>query len=193
MVPQAYTNLSIFKRIEIWILLALTVAGLVFVLSTRPTTGSGDPSSGTDKAKTPEGDPATRDSPATPTAFKKGNPLEAKSVTVTREADRFLARVTFSYNNESDQPIHTIAGAYVFPESKRPASPFFLAFEGAPPIIPAKKKTDNSLTFSLNNKEIAGELTLRVAGFPTLIKSSRSFDPESIAIGSSKTFTQLDW
>ena len=183
-VPQAYTNLNIFKRIEVWILLALTVAGLVFVIST-----------GKPRPEEPENLPekTITETSSEPKTFAKDSLLEIHSIKVRRESDRFLAEVDFTYDNQSDKPITTANAASLIPESKKAAPVFFLAFTGAPPILPAGEKTNSSLQFSLQGEEIAGELNLRIAGNSTPIKSSRSFDPESIKVGESKTFTRLDW
>ena len=145
---------------------------------------------------TPEGAPGSpKQEPqnAAPKNFAEGSKLEVKSIQVRREKDRYLTEVEFTFDNQSDQAIATAQAASLLPESKKAAPVFFLAFTGAPPVLPAEQTTNSSLNFSLQGEEIAGELTLRLGSHSALAKSSRSFDPESIAVGETRTFTTLDW
>lgn len=180
-VPQAYTNLSIFKRIEVWILLVLTMAGLVFVLLSRDTA---DPFDESPKPK-----------PAAPSTSKleSTSPITYQTTQLRREGENYIAELSLSFDNQTDAPIRSIDDAKLITGSGRSIPIFFLAFTGTPPVFPANTKSDATLRFSLLGEDIVGNLTLDIAGERQEIKSTRSFDPEAIAKNESVTFKQLDW
>jgi hypothetical protein len=193
MLTQAYTNLNVFKRIEVWILLVLTVAGLVFVLLNRePTTEDSGFANSSKPGRVSPGIAATPDANAS-SAPSNDTLLEIKNVSLRREGEHFLAEVKFVFNNQTAQPVRTIEDAKLITGGGESIPVFFLAFTGAPPEIPATKKSQASLHFSLRGETIVGALALDIGGHRAPIKSSRSFDPESIADNQSKTFNQLDW
>ncbi|MFT4547876.1 MAG: hypothetical protein ACI8XO_002469 [Verrucomicrobiales bacterium] len=191
-VPQAYTNLSLFKRIEVWILLVLTVAGLVFVLlSNNPP----DPYAESESPSPVEGDqtahskkPSAATKPSMPTG-----PLQIGNVTVKREGETYLLEVGVEFDNQSESPVHAIESAKLITGTGKSLPVFFLAFTGTPPVFPAKAKTTEDLRFSLLAEDIVGNLRLDLNGQRRDIKSARSYDPESIAINATQTFKQLDW
>ena len=187
--------MSIFKRIEVWILLVLTAAGLVFVLLSDD--NDRDDYGGT-PGKTDPVKPAKRvDNPPpakTSAEFEEGGPVEVESVKLEREpSGDYFCIVQFEFSNQSQSPVHTIRSAGLVTKSDKRIPIFFLAFDGAPPILPPQESTKTSLRFSLKPEDVVGDLTLEIAGARAPVKSSRSFDPESIARSGSRTFTNLDW
>ena len=183
--------MSIFKRIEVWLLLVLSVAGLVYVLLNQQEDVA---------ERFPRTAPATRPpasaAPAAATknpVFEPGGQLEVKGVRVDRNGGEYLTEVTFSYDNQSDRTLRTIDDAKLITASGKSLPVFFLAFKGAPPEFPAKQKSTATVRFELGGEDIIGELHLDVGGQRQPIKSPRSFDPEAIASRSSKTFNSPDW
>jgi len=192
-VPQAYTKLKIFKRIEVWILLVLGAAGLVFVLLSRQEElGARDPGErgtrGEDPQRTVPPPADVRDS-----AFQAGGQLEVKGVRVNRTGREYLTEVGFSFDNQSEEPLQTFEEAKLITASGKHLPAFFLAFTGAPPELPAGQKSDATVRFRLGSEDIIGELSLDIGGQRQQIKSARSFDPEAIASRDSKSFDSTEW
>ncbi|MGI9244733.1 MAG: hypothetical protein ACR2RV_28275 [Verrucomicrobiales bacterium] len=191
--------MSIFKRVEVWILLVLAVAGLVYVLlsqqesppgrapgqqATRPDSAGSIDSSPDAKAPTTE--------PQTP-AFDSGGQLEVTRVRVNRNGREYLTEVDFSYDNQTQETLRTIEDGKLITASGKALPVFFVAFTGAPPELPAAQKSDATVRFQLGSEDIIGELSLDVGGQRTPVKSARSFDPEAIASRESKSFNSTEW
>ena len=191
--PQAYTNLSIFKRIEVWILLVLTAGGLVFVLLSG--TPDDDPDATGGKAGKGENDPNHKTpSPTSPTEFKKDGPLVIERASVRRDGQGvFLTEVNFDFENQADTAVCPVEQAKLITASGKSVPVFILAFAPVPPAFPPKQKTSSSMLFSLKAEDLVGKLTLDIAGKRAAIKSGRSFDPASIPERQSKNFKNLDW
>ena len=191
--PQAYTNLSIFKRIEVWILLALTAVGLVFVLLSG--TPEDDPDDIGGKPDSDENHPTKKTpSPISPGEFKQDGPLVIESASVRRDGQGvFLTELSFSFDNQDDAAVRPVEQAKLITASGKSVPVFILAFAPVPLAFPAKQKTSSSLLFSLKAEDLVGKLTLDIAGKRAALKSERSFDPESIPERQSKTFKNLDW
>jgi hypothetical protein len=177
--------LSIFKRTEVWILLVLTVAGLVFVLLSRESDERQD--------SPPEPIDAPPPTDTGPAEFEAAGPIEIKSVTVKHEQDIFLAEVNFRYDNQTDATISTLDQAKLVTATGKSTPVFFLAFTGAPPNLRPMMKSDLSLRFSVRGEDLVGELTLAIGDQRATVKSKRSFDPETIGQLQVKTFNTLDW
>ncbi len=185
--------MKIFKRIEVWILLVLTVAGLVYVLLSRqeqlPTGATGQ--------RAPRGDsspsPAASSAPIQNSAFESGGRLEVTRVRVNRNGREYLTEVDFSYDNQAQKPLRTIEEAKLITASGKHLPAFFLAFTGAPPMLPARQKSVATVRFQLGSEDIIGELNLDIGGQRQQIKSARSFDPEAIASRDSKSFDSTEW
>jgi len=187
---------SIFKRAEVWILLVLTVAGLVFVLLQD----KGDTEDGLDaktekvssdiKSPKEKGDPNPKpeksDLPA-------GGVIEVEKIEVKRDSDRFLTKVFISYDNRSDEAVAAVDDAKLVTASGKLLPFFFLAFEGAPPELPAGEKTNTPLMFVVPVDDLAGDLTLEIAGDRVPIKTGEGFDPTTIAADGPSTFKSLEW
>lgn len=185
--------MNVFKRIEVWILLVLTAAGLVFVLLSRQEElakrGPGTRDVGGEGLPVPAANPA----PAQAAAFEPGGQLEVAGVRVNRSGREYLTEVEFSYDNPSEKPLRTFEEAKLITSSGEALPAFFLAFTEPPPELPAKQRSDATVRFLLHSEDIIGELTLDVGGQRKQIKSARSFDPEAIASRGSRSFDSTDW
>ena len=189
--PQAYTKLSIFKRIEVWILLVLAVAGLVYVLLSRQEHHAERAPQAPPPARQPARPAPTNTAPES--AYDPGGALEVKSVRVKRNGGEYLTEIDFDYDNQTEETLRTIDAARLITASGKSLPAFFLAFTGAPAELPAKQRSAATVRFGLSSEDIIGELELDVGGQRKAIKSARSFDPEAIASRESKTFNSLDW
>ena len=185
--------MSIFKRIEVWVLLVLTVAGLVFVLLSR--NGQEIDEFGARPSRKPTADTPGQRPPAEklPAAFRESGVIQIQSVQVKRDRADYIAEVKLRYDNQTDALIRTVDEAKLVTESGSALPVFFLAFTGAPPQLRPKETSDLSLQFSIPSEDLVGQLTLAISGHRASVKSARSFDPESIGPDQIRTFDQPDW
>ena len=185
--------MSIFKRIEVWILLVITVAGLVFVLLSRnehEIDEFGERTSREPAVATPGNQ---RPAEKAPEAFQESETIQIRSVHLKRDRTDYIAEIKLRYDNQTDTLIRTVDEAKLVTESGSALRVFFLAFTGAPPQLRPRMKSDLSLQFSIPSEDLVGQLTLAIGDHRASVKSARSFDPESIGAHQIRTFNQPDW
>ena len=164
--------MNIFKRIEVWILLVLVGAGIVFVLMTNRDGGNGDG----------DGDGGSG----------RGTRFVVKKTTVKRDYGNFEAEIALTYDNRSGGEIDTATAAKLIGENGKRIPVFFLAI-AMPPKIPAGKKNDLSLRFWLEPEDVKGSLSLEILGENVEVKNGTPLDPESIPNQEKRTYEGTEW
>ena len=163
--------MSLFKRIEVWVLILLLGVGLFFVLN------SGDPDA-----------PETEGKEATAKTEKYG----IKKLSLRRDYGNYELRISVDYNNKDGEEIDTASAAALMAEGDRKIPAFFLAI-APPPTIPAGKRETVELKYWLEADDLKGPLWLDVAGSRAQVKADASFDGESIENGETESLTLSNW
>jgi len=168
--------MNYLKRIELWVLLALIVAGLVFVFTSKPAEDDLDPSR-----------PAANDS---------GN---AKAALVlhrtTLERDYGNVRLDLELrirNDKSEKLVAQSPAVKLLSGSGREVPTFFLPFDPIPEV-PAKGSQDVQLRYWLETADLQGPLTLEVNGQRLEVKSAQPLDIATLKNGEKKVIKGTAW
>ncbi|HSI62607.1 MAG TPA: hypothetical protein VLE43_05795 [Candidatus Saccharimonadia bacterium] len=173
--------MNLFKRVELWVLLAVVLGGLVWVFTSGPA----------------DEDEAATDSPPRKTGtVVKGDP--AKPLQVHRsilERDYGNARLDIEVRIQNAgkeklvlQPPHV----RLLTGSGREIPGFFLPFEPQPEIASGTTQ-DVQLRYWLEKKDLQEALTLEVNGLQAKVKGAQPFDLEALKSKEQKTFLPDAW
>lgn len=173
--------MNLFKRVELWVLLAVVLGGMVWVFTSGPA----------------EEDDAGEDSPPRKTGtVVKGDP--AKPLQVHRsvlERDYGNARLDIDVriqNLGKDKLVLQTPQVRLLTGSGREIPGFFLPFEPQPEIAPGTTQ-DVQLRYWLEKKDLQEALTLEVSGNQAKVKGAGAFDLESLKSKEAKTFLPDSW
>lgn len=165
--------MNLFKRVEVWVLLALLGAGIGFVLV----------SSNKD-----DDDPAALPKQQQVSAGK----FTVASLALRRDYANFELRIGVDYDNRDGAEIDTATAAALLADGDRKIPPFFLAI-APPPKIPAGKRERVELRYWLESADLKGPLWLDVLGARVQVKPAAPFDPESMDNQSERPVRPADW
>ncbi len=159
------------KRIELWLLLAMIVAGLIFVFASRQ---SGD-------------------EPAGATLTLDGAPFKHYRCVIER--DRGNARLDIDLrvqNAGAEKLVLQSPMARLLSGSDREIPGFYLPFDSVPGVA-ANSTQDVQLSYWLEAADFLGALKLEVDGRRIDVKGARTFDLNSLKNTEKKTFNPGEW
>lgn len=161
-------------RPELWVLLAIAVAGVAYVLSSRPR-GS-DPSPGA-PAGTASGDA----------------PLMLHRCILERDYGNARLDIELRVKNTSAETLPMQSPKVKLLAGKNREVPgYFLPFEKQSEIAPNTTQ-DVQLRYWLEGADLQGALKLEVIGETLEVKSDRPFDLQTMKNGDKKTFKPGEW
>lgn len=166
--------MQLFKRIELWVLLAAVIAGLFFVFGSRHS----------DSDSTSDG---------TPMATAEDAPLKLHRCILTRDYGNAQLDIELKVRNASAEKLVMAAPAVKLVGAKgREVPGFFLPFQPQPEV-PAKTTEDVQLRYWLDKADLEGPLKLEVKGRTIEVKSPQSFDLLSMKNADKKSFNPGEW
>jgi hypothetical protein len=173
--------MNFFKRVELWVLLALVLGGLAWVFTSGP---AGE--EGADGKVTPR---------KTGTVVKgdSGKPLQVHRSVLERDYGNARLDIEARIQNAGNeklilQPPHV----RLLTGSGRELPGFFLPFEPQPQIAPGTTQ-DVQLRYWLEKKDLQEALTLEVNGIQAKVKGAGAFDLEALKNKEPKTFQPDGW
>ena len=162
------------KRIELWVLLAIIVAGLVFVFSSRHP-DEGDAGAGVQ------------------TAAAEEKPLQIHRCIVTRDGSNAQLDIELRVKNTTPNALVLQSPAAKLLDGKGREIPgFFLPFEPQPEVAPGSTQ-DVQLRYWLAAPDVRGALKLEVNGASAEVKTARAFDLNAMKNGEKRTVTPESW
>ncbi len=169
--------MNFLKRIELWVLLAVILAGLVWVFSSKHADDDESGASGTS------------------TTADAGDAAPLKLHRCVVERDYGNARLDLDVRLHNDQPEKLICQSpkvKLLTAKGREVPSFFLPFD-ALPEVPAKTTQDVQLRYWVDAADLQGALTLEVNGKTLEVKTVKAFDWESMKNGEKRTFNAGAW
>lgn len=165
--------MSIFKRVEVWILAVLLVGGAVFVLlSSRKDGAEGDLGGG---------------------GLDGGGRLTLVEAILERDYGNARLDLTVELDNRGRGPVPSGSpDTRLLTGSGDEVDPFFLAGD-FPPDFEGGRRSRVTLKFWLKPEHFGGALTLDVRGDTLAIKSAEPFDLEALENGSPRTLGGAEW
>ncbi|MEM7146251.1 MAG: hypothetical protein AAF591_14025 [Verrucomicrobiota bacterium] len=197
--------MNLFKRVEVWVLVAFIIAGLAYVLISeqQKNNDTSPPPTSPSAFNKPESNTATTANDPSTTPQKETQSFTLKKIHLKRDYENAIIELDLVIHNEHGQeyqlippyaqllaaPPDTPANNTPPKNQLRPIEPFFLAF-AAPPVIPAGQKTAPAqLKYWLEPTDLAGPLWLQIQNQSQLVKSASSFNLNTIKNQQSKSFT----
>lgn len=151
------------RRVELWVLLAVVVAGLIFAFAWRDRETDEAGGAGTSAA-----------------ASAESAPVMLHRCVLEREADHARLEVEVRVRNSRPETlVLQPPRARLLAAAGREVPPFFLPFDPQPEI-PANATQDVQLSYWLDAPDLQHELRLEVDGTSLAVKSSRPFDLGSL-------------
>jgi hypothetical protein len=180
--------MNIFKRIEVWFLLALVVGGLAFVLNSEYHERQAE--------SAPAIDPPVSEVPQAKT-------VSLNETRLKRDYQNAVVEFSLTIDNKNGAEFQLIpphARLFAGPPEEsdpaddqlRPIEPFFLAFS-PPPIIPAGQIASADLKYWLEPQDLLGPLWLQIRDQRYLVKSASSFNLDTMENQSTTTFSNPTW
>jgi len=161
------------KRIELWVLLGVTVAGLIFVFASRH----------------PGDEPAE----AGVAASSEDAPLKLHRCLIERDGSSARLDIDLRVQNAAAEPLLLQSPkARLLGAKGREIASFFLPFEQLPEI-PGKSTQDVQLRYWLEAADLQGALNLDVEGRTVAVKTAKAFDLNSLKHGDKKTLNPGEW
>jgi hypothetical protein len=163
------------KRIELWVLLAMIVAGLVWVFLSRDDGEDDMPGGGTTSVADDQA------------------PLKLHRCTLKRDYGNARLDIELRVRNDG-------AGKLVMQSPKvklltgkgREVPSFFLPFDAVPEVA-AKSAQDVQLRYWLETADLRESLTLEVDGKTMPVKSAKAFDIEAMKNGEERVMQPGEW
>jgi hypothetical protein len=163
------------KRIELWVLLAVIVAGVVWVFLSRDNGG---------EEQTAGGTTAVEDTQA---------PLRLHRCTLKRDYGNARLDIDLRVRNDSAEKLVMQAPKVRLLTGKgRDVPSFFLPFDPVPEV-PPKSSQDVQLRYWLEAADLQDALTLEVDGKRLEVKSEKAFDVNAMANGEEKVIEAGKW
>lgn len=163
------------KRIELWVLGAMAMMGIILVFTTR------------------HRDDETDASTAGATTTSSEAPLKLHRCSLERDLDHVRLDLELQVRNSSGEklplqpPKARLLGA-----KGREIPGFYLPFE-QPPEIPPMTTQDVQLRYWLDEADLQGAIQLEVEGKTVEVKSAKPFDLNTLKNGEKKTFNAGEW
>lgn len=168
--------MNFLKRIELWVLLAVIIAGLVWVFSSKH---ADDDESGT--------------TGATSTADASDLPLKVYRCVIERDYGNARLDVDVRIrNDEAEKLICQSPKVKLLNAKGREVPSFFLPFDQQPEV-PAKTAQDVQLRYWVDAADLQGALTLEVNGKTLEVKTAKALDWESMKNGEKRTLSAGAW
>lgn len=159
------------KRLELWLLLAAIVAGIVFVFASRQ----------------------NEDEPAKGVSSSDAEPLKLNRCSIERDRDHARLDIEARVQNTAAEKLVLQAPrARLLTESGREIAGFFLPFDSLPEVA-ANATQDVQLRYWLAAADLHGALKLEVDGKRIDVKSTRTFALNSLKDAEKKTFNPGEW
>ncbi len=169
--------MTVLKRVEVWILLALVVGGLVFVLATRGDRPGrpGRDGDGTDPAEAPAGFTVTR-------------------VELRRDGSHAMAALRVRCRNDGDDPLVVAGenGARLVADGNERVPVYFRAFAAAPEVAPGEE-SEVVLRYWLSAGHLEGALRLELGGESAEVKDDEPLALDALEDGEEIAFTGTRW
>lgn len=164
------------KRIELWLLLALVIAGLFLVFSRRSPDDEKTSSSGEIFA-----------------SEKEDAPIKIHRCVIERDRSNAQLDIEVRVRNDSAQKLvlQSPQARLLNAKGKEIAS-FFLPFD-PPPEVPPNSTQDVQLRYWLAAVDLQGALTLEVNGKTVAVKNAKPIDLNTLKNAEKKTVTGVDW
>lgn len=170
--------MNLLKRLELWVLLAIIVAGLAYVFLSGP----GD--SGEEDAS-PDGKGSS--------SAAQNEPLKLHRSTLERDYGNVRLDLDVRVKNDTAEKLVMQAPAVrLLTSGGREVPSFFLPFAPAPEV-PAKSTQDVQLRYWLEAGDLQQGLKLEIQGRTLEVKSTSPLSIDSLKNGEKKVFTGLDW
>ena len=168
--------MTIFRRFEVWILMALAAGSMILVIKPHP--GKDNP------AQTGLTFPADGSADA---------PLQVHRLTLVRDFGNARLDIDLRLTNKHAKKLLLLAPAMKLMAGKdRQVPEFFLPVE-PPPEIPAKTTADVHLRYWLEKSDLAGRLSLQFEDESVDLKSDKPFDLNQLKNAEPKTLAVADW
>ncbi len=169
--------MNFLKRIELWVLLAVIVAGLVWVF----TSSSSD-----------EEEPDASDG-ATSSVETHEAPLKLHRCVLERDYGNARLDIELRVRNDSsDKLVLQAPKVKLLTDKGREVPSFFLPFDPVPEVA-VKSTLDVQLRYWLDAADLQGALTLEVDGKTIPVKSTKAFDLVSMKNAEKKVLEPKEW
>lgn len=165
--------MAIWKRPEVWILLLITLGALAYILFTQAN-------------KKPD-----FEAPLSSDSEEKN--LVVNHLKLSRDYGNARLDLSITLKNTTTKPITFLApDTQLLRPDKSAVDPFILAF-AQPEHLPPGKSDDRTLSYWLEEKDLANSLILKIEDQTVTIKSSAPFDLTTIENQSTTHFTSENW
>ncbi|HSJ03438.1 MAG: hypothetical protein ACAI34_12385 [Verrucomicrobium sp.] len=166
--------MNLLKRFELWVLLAIIVAGLTYVFTSGPAD---------------EGEEDSTSKSGTAESNDKGGPLKLHRVALERDYGNVRLDVDLRIRNDKTEKLLLHAPtARLLTTQGREVPSFFLPF-APPPEVAAGSTQDVQLRYWLEAADLQQGLTLDIGGNTLEIKAPTPLDIETLKSGEKKEFT----
>ena len=169
--------MNFLKRIELWVLLGVLLAGLAWVFTNRPATD--------EDMSNPESSAVTGDN--------AGGPLKLHQCVIERDYGNARLDIDVRIRNDNEEKLRCLPPKVKLLTAKgREVPSFFLPFDPQPEV-PGKTTQDVQLRYWAEEADLAGVLTLEVEGTKLEIKSAKIFDLKALPNAEKKTLKPGEW
>ena len=167
--------MSLLKRVELWVLLAIAVAGIIFAF----------------RSKHHEDDQGAGESTAGTTV--NDAPLVLHRCVLKRDYGTARLDIELKVRNDDTKKLIMQSPDVKLITGKGRETPgFYLAFE-PPPEIPANSTQDVKVRYWLTAEDLQGTLTFDVKGQKLQVKGGTVFDLNSVPNLEEKVFKAGEW
>ena len=167
--------MSLLKRVELWVLLAIAVIGVFFAFHSKH--GADDQTTGDSTGNVTSSDA----------------PLVFYRCILKRDYGSALLDLELKVRNDDEQKLVMQSPAVKLVAGKSREVPgFYLAFE-PPPEIPAKTTQDVKVRYWLTAEDLRGTLTFEVKGQKLQVKSEKPFDLNSVPNQKERILKTGEW
>ncbi|TLD72036.1 hypothetical protein FEM03_04745 [Phragmitibacter flavus] len=169
--------MAFLKRFEIWVLLAVVIAGLAWVFL------SGPPDEFDEEVLPTEPGKATVSSPA----------LTLRKLVIKRDYGNARLDVDVKLRNEkSEKLVLTSPAVRLMNGAGREVPSFFLPFDALPEVA-AKSTQEAHLRYWLEEEDLLGTLTLEIDGLKLLLKDGTAVPMDSLKNGEETVLKSTKW
>lgn len=173
--------MNLFKRVELWVLLAIVVGGLAWVF----TSGPGEEEDAADESRPRKTGTVVKGDP--------GKPLQVHRAVVERDYGNARLDIEARIQNSgTEKLVLQPPQVRLLTASGREIPGYFLPFEPQPEIAPGTTQ-DVQLRYWVEKKDLQEGLILEVGSHKTQVKSATPFDLETLKNKEPKTFQPDAW